>query len=168
MGGSSSWTAWVAVDSECFSAPLLRGFNLQIAQKQWPVSLTTEMYQDCLSHTHTEVSSPLDIKHKFSGTLPVGPWAKQTWSLLDFGFHLTFIWHWAFINIHKPSFDTLGDQIRKRRRWTESQREGSVSVLPLCCLQHDEIWMASSTASIFWTTIKHRSYNLLISFLPEK
>lgn len=30
------------------------------------------------SLTHTEVSSPLDIKHRFSGTLPVRPWAKKT------------------------------------------------------------------------------------------
>ena len=53
-------------------------------------------------------------------------------------------------------------------RWTESQREQSVSMLSLCGLQHDEIWMASSATNIFWTTIKHRSYNLLISFLTEK
>lgn len=52
-------------------------------------------------------------------------------------------------------------------RQTESRR-GSVSVPSLFCSQHDEIWMASSITNLFWTTIKHRSYNLLISFSTEK
>lgn len=60
-------------------------------------------------------------------------------------------------------------EIRLESEWEETNpEEGSASMLSLCCTQHDEIWMASSVTNAFWMTIKHRSYNLLISFSIEK